>query len=122
MAENREKSQQYKKIWNALANWLKNSTGWKVGGVAKEGSRRSGTFTSKSDLDVDFWISETYDKQRVYDDIIPKLRKSFPNSHVQKGGSENVLKFSFKGNKTDIVLLPKKEFMEKVEKYKKDVI
>jgi hypothetical protein len=33
-----------------------------------------------------------------------------------------VLKFSYKGKKTDIVLLPKKEFLEKVKKYKKDVI
>jgi hypothetical protein len=122
MSENREIAQQYKKKWKALANWLKNSTGYKVGGVTKEGSRRDGTFTSKSDLDVDFWISETYNKQQVYDDIIPKLRKSFPNSQVQKGSSKNVLKFSYKGKKTDIVLLPKKEFLEKVKKYKKDVI
>ncbi|MBA7516420.1 hypothetical protein ES705_08468 [subsurface metagenome] len=39
MAERREFAQKYKKLWKSLSNWLKNSSGWKVAGVAKEGSR-----------------------------------------------------------------------------------
>lgn len=67
---------------------------------------------------MDFWISETYQKQKVYDDIMPKLRKSYKGSQVQKGRSENVIKFSSNGLKVDIVLLPKKEFEKKTDKYK----
>ncbi len=118
MEERREYAQRYKNLWRSLSNWLKNSSGWKVGGVAKEGSRREGDFNNKSDLDMDFWISEPYQKQKVYDDIMPKLRKSYKDSQVQKGQSENVVKFSFNGLKVDIVLLPKKEFKKKIEKYK----
>jgi len=113
MAERREFAQRYKKLWITLSNWLKNNSGWKVGGVAKEGSRYEGDFKDKSDLDMDFWISEPYQKQKVYDDIIPKLQKAYPGSQVQKGTSENVIKFSINGLKTDIVLLPKKEFKKK---------
>lgn len=69
---------------------------------------------------MDFWIAETYQKQKVYDDIIPKLRNHYKGSQVQKGGSNNVIKFSLKGLKVDIVLLPKKEFMEKRKKYKEN--
>jgi len=37
---------------------------------------------------------------------------------VQEGRSNNVIKFAQKGLKVDMVLLPKKNFMEKREKYK----
>jgi len=118
MAERREFAQKYKKLWKSLSSWLKNSSGWKVAGVAKEGSRRKGNFKDKSDLDMNFWISEPYQKQKVYDGIIPKLRKAYPGSNVQKGTSENVIKFTFNGRKVDIILLPKKIFEEKVRNYK----
>ena len=89
-----------------------------MGGVAKEGSRREGAFKDKSDLDLDFWIAEPYQKQKVYDDIIPKLRRDFPGSQVQNGSSNNVIKFAQKGLKGEMVLLTKKEFMEKRKKFK----
>ena len=122
MTERREYAQQYKKLWKSLGNWLKNSTGWKVGGVAKEGTRRSGNFKNKSDLDIDFWISEQCMKQNVYDNIIPKLRSSYPGSQVQKGTSQNVIKFAYKGLKVEIILLPHEQFNEKVKKYQLDTI
>ncbi len=118
MGERREYAQRYKKLWISLSNWLKSSSGLKVGGVAKEGSRREGDFKNKSDLDMDFWISETYQKQKVYDNIMPKLRKFYKGSQVQKGRSENVIKFTYNGLKVDIVLLPKKEFEKKADRYK----
>ena len=118
MGERREYAQRYKKLWKSLSDLLKNSSGWKVGGVAKEGSRHEGDFKDKSDLDMDFWISETYQKQNVYDDIIPKLMKHYTGSQVQKGRSENVIKFAKDGLKVDIVLLPKKEFNKKIDKFK----
>lgn len=118
MAERREFAQRYKKLWISLSNWLKTKSGCKIGGVAKEGSRREGDFKDKSDLDMDFWITEPYEKQKVYDDIIPKLRRDYEGSQVQKGRSNNVIKFAQKGLKVDMVLLPKNKFMEKREKYK----
>ena len=118
MGERREYAQRYKKLWKSLSNWLKNSSGWKIGGVAKEGSRRQGTFKNESDLDMDFWISEPYQKQKVYDDIIPKLRKSYKGSQVQKGRSENVIKFAYNGLKVDIVLLQEKDCKKKINKFK----
>ena len=117
MGERREYAQRYKKLWISLSNWLKKESGWKIGGVAKEGSRREGDFKNKSDLDMDFWISETYQKQKVYDNLIPKLKKSYKGSQVQKGRSKNVIKFAYNGLKVDLVLLPKKEFEKKVDKY-----
>ena len=111
-------AQRYKKLWKSIAKWLTHDSGWSVGGVAKEGSRRTGKFEDKSDLDVDFWLSESYQKQDVYDDLIPKLRSAYPGSQVQKGRSENVIKFAWKGLKMDLVLLPKKQFKEKVKKYR----
>ena len=118
MGERREYAQRYKKLWKSLSDWLRGSSGWKIGGVAKEGSRREGDFKNKSDLDMDFWIAETYDKQKVYDEIIPKLRSHYTGSQVQKGRSENVIKFAQNGLKVDIVLLPKKEFKKKINKFK----
>lgn len=118
MAERDEYAQRYKKLWKSISDWLKSSSGWKVGGVRKEGSRREGDFKNKSDLDMDFWIAETYNKQKVYDDIIPKLRKHYSGSQVQKGRNENVIKFAQNGLKVDIVLLSKKEFNKKVDKFK----
>jgi hypothetical protein len=118
MNERREYAQRYKKLWHSLANWLRNSSGWKVSGVAKEGSRRRGDFKAKSDLDIDFWISESYNKQTVYDDIIPKLRKNFPGSNVQKGGSQNVLKFAYNGLLAEIILVSKDIFTDKVYRNK----
>lgn len=53
---------------------------------------------------------------------MPKLRNSYPGAQLQKGTGQNVLKFAYEGKKVDIVLLPKKEFDAKVEKYKKMVI
>ena len=103
MAERREYAQRYKSLWISLSDWLKNNSGWKIGGVAKEGSRREGDFKDKSDLDMDFWIAEVYQKQEVYDDIIPRLRKDYPGSQVQKGSSNNVIKFAQKGHKVDLV-------------------
>ena len=118
IAERREYAQRYKSLWNSLSKWLKKHSGWKVGGVAKEGSRREGDFKNRSDLDMNFWIAEPYQKQKVYDDIIPKLRRAYTGSQVQKGRSENVIKFAQNGLKVDIVLLPKKEFNKKVNKFK----
>lgn len=118
MAERREKAQQYKKLWTSLANWLRSNSGWKIGGVAKEGSRRRGDFKDHSDVDIDFWISGPYDKQQVYDNIIPKLRNNYPGSQVQKGGNQNVLKFAYKGLLAEIILLPKDVFDDKVQKNK----
>jgi len=117
MGERREYAQRYKKLWKSLSEWLKNSSGWKVGGIAKEGSRREGDFKDKSDLDMDFWIAETYQKQKVYDDIMPKLRRDYTGSQVQKGRSENVIKFAYNGLKVDIVLLSKNEFKKKIDKF-----
>lgn len=114
MAENQEMAQRYKKLWVSLSKWLKDKSGWNVGGVAKEGSRRRGDFNPKSDLDIDFWIAESYSKQTVYDDIIPKLRKQYPGSQVQKGGEENVIKFAYNGLLAELVLLRKKEFKKKI--------
>ena len=120
MTERESYAKRYKNLWISLSDWLKTKSGWKVGGVAKEGSRRKGVFKDKSDLDMDFWIAEPYQKQKVYDDIIPKLRNHYKGSQLQKGRSNNVIKFSLKGLKVDIVLLPKKEFMEKRKKYKEN--
>jgi len=119
MAERHEYAQKYKRLWISLSEWLKNKSGWKIGGVAKEGSRRKGDFKNKSDLDMDFWIAEPYEKQKVYDDIIPKLRRDYIDCQVQKGRSNNVIKFAQKGLKVDMVLLTKKKFMEKRKKYKR---
>ena len=118
MTERREYAQRYKSLWISLSDWLKDKSGWKIGGVAKEGSRREGDFQDKSDLDMDFWIAEPYQKQTVYDDIIPKLRRDYNESQVQKGSSNNVIKFAQKGLKVDLVLLKKKEFLKKRKKYK----
>ena len=118
IAERREYAQRYKKLWKSLSKWLIEKSEWKIGGVAKEGSRREGDFKDRSDLDMDFWIAEPYRKQNVYYDIIPKLRRDFIGSQVQTGSSGNVIKFSQNGLKVDLVLLPKKEFFEKRRKYK----
>ena len=116
MAERREYAQRYKRLWKSMANWLKNESGWKVGGVSKEGSRRRGDFDDRSDIDVDFWISEPHQKQEVYDDLIPKLRNAYRGSQVRKGSSQNVIKFIYDGLKMDLILLAQNEFLEKVRK------
>ena len=118
MNEYREYAQRYKKLWKTLSVWLKRESGWNVGGVAKEGSRRLGDFKPKSDLDIDFWISEPYDKQKVYDDIIPKLRRAYTGSKVQKGGSQNVIKFAYNGLLAEIILVPHRIFDDKVKRNK----
>jgi len=117
MNEQREKAQQYKKLWKSLSVWLKNESGWKIGGVGKVGSRRRGDFKPKSDMDVNFWISDIYRKQDVYDDLLPKLRGGFPGSQAQKGTSQNVLKFAYNGLKVDIKLVSHAEFKKMIQYY-----
>lgn len=117
MDDQRENAQRYKRLWRSLSNWLKNNSGWKVGGVAKVGSRRRGDFHPKSDMDIDFWISDPYDKQKVYDNLLPKLRTAFPGSQTQKGTSHNVMKFAYGGLKVDIKLVSKAEFDKMINDY-----
>ena len=61
MGERREYAQRYKKLWKSLSNWLKNSSGWKVGGVTKEGSRREGDFKNRSDLDMSSLFKQKFE-------------------------------------------------------------
>ena len=52
MSIRRQYEQRYAAFWRSLANFLRNSSGFKVSGVARQGSRNIGTHRDRSDLDV----------------------------------------------------------------------
>jgi hypothetical protein len=116
MTEKREYTQQ--KLWKSMVIWLINKSGWKIGGVTKEGSRRSGDFDDQSDIKIDFWITEPYQKQKVFDDLMPKLRNVYRGSQVLIDSSQNVIQFVYNGLKIGLNILPKMEFKKKAKKNK----
>lgn len=119
MVERKENVHRYQKLWKSIVIWLTNKSGWNVGGASKEDRR--GDLDDRSDMDIDFWISKPHQKQEVYEDLIPKLRNKYRGSQVVKSTNQNVIMFVYDGVKIDINLLPKKEYMEKLRKRKKDV-
>ena len=120
--EKEETAHHYEKMWRSLAKWLKFNTGYPVGGVALSHSRRTKVFSKKNELDVFFWILGFCDRHRVYDSIIPKLQKRFPNCHVHEDSCEQVINFTYMGLRADIVVLPMREFTEHVKRDEMEII
>jgi predicted nucleotidyltransferase len=90
MSTRREYEQGYALFYRSLANFLKNSAGFPVSGVARRGSRYKGTHRDKSDLDVIFAISENPSKREVYPPLIERLKKTM-NVRADVGSSYNAL-------------------------------
>ena len=67
---------------------------------------------------VRFWLSKAYQKQKVYEDLIPKLRKSYTGSQVKKESDKNVLKMYYDGLEVDIVLVLKSDFNRQIREDK----
>ncbi len=75
MSIRREAEQKYSALYNSLKNFLNNNSGYNIGGVARWGSRTTGVHRDKSDLDVIFWIIRNPSKQKIYPNLVDKLKK-----------------------------------------------
>lgn len=104
MSTRREKEQMYSAFYTSLKNFLYNSSGENIGGVARWGSRTTGEHRDDSDLDVIFWVVGDPAKQNVYDDLIDKMKKTL-GVNADTGTSGNVIKIWKKGIKCDLRLL-----------------
>ena len=113
MVDEQENAYKFQKIWKSLVIWLTTKSGWTIGGVRKDIE-----LDSQSDIYMDFWIDDSYEKHEVYNDLIPKLRSTYPGSQVVKGGGQNTIMFVYDGLKIDLNLLFKQEYMEKLDKRK----
>ncbi len=122
MVERKENVHRYQKVWKSIVIWLTDKSGWNVGGATKEDSSQRGDVDEQSDIDIEFWIDTTYQKQDAYDDLIPKLRNAYRGSQVVKNSSQDVIIFVYDGLKINLNLLPKEEYMEKLSKRKENVL
>ncbi len=113
MSIRREEEQKYSAFYKSLKNFLYNNSGYKIGGVARWGSRTTGEHRDKSDLDVIFWIVGNPSKQSVYPDLIDKLKRIF-NVNADTGSSYNVIKIWIEGIKCDLRLLFESEYRTQV--------
>lgn len=118
LTENEEYEQECKDLFKSLSDWLKKNAGWKVGGVGKDISQDKKTFKEDIDLDIKFWIAEPYEKREVYKDLIPKLRKAFPESEVKSGPTGNVIKIFQNDLGAELDIIPEKIFIRGVNEDK----
>ncbi len=114
MSIRREAEQTYSAFYTSLKNFLYNSSGENIGGVARWGSRTTGEHRDDSDLDVIFWIVGNPDKQGVYDDLIDKLKKTL-KVNADTGTSGNVTKIWKKGIKCDLRLLTESGYKTQID-------
>jgi len=114
MSIRREAEQKYSAFYNSLKNFLYSNSGYKIRGVARWGSRTTGEHRDKSDLDVIFWITGDPTKQKVYADLIDKLKKIL-KVNVNTGSSKNVIKIWKEGITCDLVLLSESDYKEQIK-------
>lgn len=114
MSIRREAEQKYSAFNNSLKNFLYNNSGYKIGGVARWGSRTTGEHKDKSDLDVIFWIVGNPSEQKVYADLIDKLKKIL-KVNANTGSSKNVIKIWKEGITCDLVLLSELDYKEQIK-------
>lgn len=114
MSNRREAEQIYSAFYESLRNFLYNNSGLEVGGVARYGSRTTGTHKDKSDLDVIFWITGNPSKKNVYPDLIEKL-KGVMRVNADIGGSYNVINIWKKDLSCDLVLLTESQYRSQLE-------
>jgi len=113
MSIRREAEQKYSAFYKSIKNFLHNNSGYNIGGVARWGSRTTGEHKDKSDLDVIFWIVGNPFKQKVYTDLIDKLKKIL-NVNANTGSSKNVIKIWKEGIKCDLKLLTELEYRTQI--------
>jgi len=114
MSIRREAEQKYSAFYKSLKNFLYNNSGFDIGGVARWGSRTTGEHKDKSDLDVIFWIVGDPSKQKVYTELIVKLKKIL-KVNANTGSSKNVIKIWKEKITCDLVLLSKSDYKEQID-------
>lgn len=121
MSTRRRYEQGYASFWRSLKNFLLNSSGFNVSGVARVGSRGEGTHKDKSDLDVIFAIAGNPLKTKVYPPLVERLKKGF-NVNADIGRSYNIIKIWKKQIKCDLALRSEAKFKAQVksQKYRED--
>lgn len=118
MATGREKDQKYSAKWKSLVNFMQKNTGLGVGSVAKAGSRREGTPTEYSDLDIIFFIPGDPSKEKIYLKLIELIPKNFDGAKVDFGKNRNVINLNLDDLEFDIVLLIEHKFRSQIQSYK----
>ena len=113
MAERREFEQRYARFWRRLANFLRKNTGLSISGVAREGSRRTGTYNDRSDLDVIFAISSDPSKREVYPALVENLEAGF-NVQARIGSSYNAIKIVKDQLRCDLLLKTQSQFQGQI--------
>lgn len=112
MAIRRQQEQQYARFFRSLRNFLENSSGFPVIGVARTGSRTRGTHRDKSDLDVYFSVTNDPTKQQVYPLLVERLKKTL-KVNAAIGKSYNVINIWKKDINCDLILYSEAQFQEK---------
>ncbi len=113
MSIRREAEQKYSAFYNSLKNFIYKNSGYNIGGVARWGSRTTGEHRDKSDLDVIFWIVGNPSKQKVYHDLIDKLKKIL-KVNANTGSSNNVIKIWKEGITCDLDLLSESDYRTQI--------
>jgi len=113
MSVRREFEQRYARFWRRLANFLRETSGFRISGVAREGSRRWGTHEDRSDLDVIFAISGDPAKTDIYPMLIGRLESRF-NVEARTGSSYNAIKIRKEQLRCDLLLKTQAEFQTQI--------
>ncbi len=113
MSIRREVEQRYSAFYNSLKKFIYNNSGYNIRGVARWGSRTIGEHRDKSDLDVIFWIFGSPSKQKVYPNLIDKLKKIL-KVNANTGSSNNVIKIWKEGISCDLKLLSESDYRTQI--------
>ncbi len=113
MSIRRQYEQSYASFWRSLANFLRNSSGFKVSGVARQGSRNIGTHRDRSDLDVIFAIQDNPSKRDVYSPLVERIKKTM-DIHADIGDDYNVIKIWKNQVSCDLVLRNQNDFQNQI--------
>ncbi len=118
MSTRRERDQKYSAKWKSLLHFMQHNTGLHVGSVAKVGSRRAGTPSEYSDLDIIFYIPGDPPKQQTYSKLIELIPKQFEGATAKFGTTYNVIDMKLDDLEFDIVLLPEYKFRSQIQSHK----
>jgi len=123
MSLRRQREQQYSKLASSLNNFLRNSTGYDIHGVARQGSRKERTHRDESDLDIIFALAGNPRKDEIYpnlEDLIPKVLKI----QADIGEDYNVINLLKGDLEVDLVLLTIADFERQCQegRYRRMVI
>jgi len=114
MSKRRELEQQASSFAKKIDHFLHKNTNLTIYGVARQGSRKEGTYRDDSD-DIVFFFFFDPNKEEIYPDLTEKLEKVM-NVQAELGENGNVINIKKGKLDIDLVLLPTEKFESQIQR------